>query len=318
MKIFKKVMGLVFKICFSVALLFVLFKQIDAKSVLSIIKHTNKPLLLLAFVLSSSVYILCFFRWKMLLAVSGIKPAISRLISPFAGGVFFNLFLPTTIGGDLVRSADLAIHTKKANEVVATVILDRLSGYIGMVFVALIALLFGGKLIEDRIVFVSIAGLTLFLILIMMVFFNKAVYSVFRKLFYSPDAGKIRAAIEDIHQEIYNLRDHKKTALKNLALSVLVQAIAPVTSYIIALSLGIDLNIAYFFIILPIISAISMLPVSLGGLGIRDAATIFFFAKVGVGKDLAFAMSLIGFLFIVIYAGIGGFIYVFTLRYRRV
>lgn len=318
MTIFKKAMGLVLKICCSVLLLFVLFRQIDAKSVLSIIKNTNKPLLLFSFLLCSSVYILCFLRWKMLLAVSGIRPAISRLISPFAGGVFFNLFLPTTIGGDFVRSADLAIHTKRANEVVATVILDRLSGYIGMVFVALLALIFGSKLIEDRMIFLSIAGLTAGLVLIMLVFFNSFVYSIFRKLFYSPDAGKIRAAIEDIHREIYNLRDHKKVALKNLFLSILVQAITPVTTYIIALSLGVDMNISYFFIILPIISAISMLPISLGGLGIRDAATIFFFAKVGVGQDLAFAMSLIGFLFIVIYAGIGGLIYVFTLRHRRV
>jgi len=318
MKIFKKVLGLVLKVCISVIVLFLLFRQIDAKSVLSIIKNTNKPLLFLSFLVTSSVYILCFFRWKMLLSLSGIKPAISRLVSPFAGGVFFNLFLPSTIGGDFVRSADLGMHTKKTNEVVATVILDRLSGYIGMVAVALAALIFGGRLIEDHVVFVSIACLTGVLPLIMLVFFNKSVYSVFQKLVYSPDAGKIRSAIEEIHREIYNLRDHKKAALKNLLLSVLIQAIAPVTSYIIALSLGLDLNIAYFFIFLPIIAAISMLPVSIGGLGVRDASTVFFFAKVGVGKDLAFAMSLIGFLFIVIYAGIGGLIYVFTLRYRRV
>jgi len=73
----------------------------------------------------------------------------------------------------------------------------------------------------------------------------------------------------------------------------------------------------YFFIFLPVIGAITLLPISLGGLGLRDATTIFFFAKIGVGKDLAFAMSLLSFSFLLFYGSIAGLIYFITVNHRK-
>jgi hypothetical protein len=101
-------------------------------------------------------------------------------------------------------------------------------------------------------------------------------------------------------------------------MSLLVQIVSPLISFVIALSLGIKINIIYFFIFLPIIGAITLLPISIGGLGLRDATTIFFFAKAGVSKDLAFAMSLISFFFLLVYGAIGGLIYVLTVHHRRI
>jgi hypothetical protein len=88
--------------------------------------------------------------------------------------------------------------------------------------------------------------------------------------------------------------------------------------YLIAASMGLKLKLIYFFVYIPIIGAVSMLPISIGGLGLRDAITIYFFGKAGVAKDLAFAMSLVNFSFILITGIAGGLIYyVFTVRNRR-
>jgi len=318
MAIFKKAAVIFLRISISIILLIFLFKQIEGKAVFGIIKNADKLLLSLSFFLTFFIYFLCFFRWKMLLDTVGVNTPLGRLISAFAGGIFFNLFLPSTIGGDFVRSADLSIQTKKTKEVVATVILDRLSGFIGLAAVALLALFWGRKLIHDKIIIQSIFAVTAVLISIMLVLFNKAVYSKINRLLYSPDSGKIRAAIESIHQEMHKLRNHKRVVLRNLFLSFIVQAISPLSVYIISLSLGLKLDIAYFFIFLPIVGVVTLLPVSLGGLGLRDAATIYLFAKAGIGKDLSFAMSLLSFFFIAVYAVIAGIIYVSTLHFRRV
>lgn len=318
MSIFKKIAVIFLRIGISVFLLIFLFKQVDTKSLLDILKKADKLLLFFAFFISFFIYLFCFLRWKMLLNAIGINPLLSRLISSFAGGIFFNLFLPSTIGGDFVRTTDLAMHTKKTKEVVATVILDRLSGYIGMVGIALLALLFGRKLIQDKIIMQSIFVMAAILIFILLILFNKSLYSRINKLLHSPTGGKIRTTIESIHQEMHYFRNHKKIILHNLLLSFIIQTISPFATYIISLSLGLTVNIAYFFILLPIVGTITLLPISLGGLGLRDATVIYFFAKAGIGKDLAFAMSLLGFSFIVIYAAIGGLIYVFTLHHRRV
>jgi hypothetical protein len=57
--------------------------------------------------------------------------------------------------------------------------------------------------------------------------------------------------------------------------------------------------------------------VAIGGLGLRENLFVIYFAKAGVIKQLAIAMSLLSFAFVIIYGALGGLIYVFTLSYRR-
>jgi uncharacterized protein (TIRG00374 family) len=216
-----------------------------------------------------------------------------------------------------MRSIDLATHTQRPREVIATVLLDRLSGYIGLVVLALLALLFGWRFVSDKSVLFSIAIITAVLIAILLALFNRFIYSRINKLLHSPNAGRIRELIKDLHQEMHYFKHHKRVIVNNLIFSVFIQTISPATFFVIAKSLGMRVNIIYFFIFLPIIGAITLLPISIGGLGLRDATTIFFFTKAGVAKDLAFAMSLLNFFFILVYGSLGGLIYVLTVHHRR-
>ncbi|MBM3255830.1 MAG: hypothetical protein FJZ08_05970 [Candidatus Omnitrophica bacterium] len=92
----------------------------------------------------------------------------------------------------------------------------------------------------------------------------------------------------------------------------------PIASYITALSLGVNINPIYFFIFIPVVGAITLLPISIGGLGVRENITVLFFASVGVSHNLALAISLLNSFFILIFGLIGGLAYVLTLRYRRI
>lgn len=318
MKIFKRILSISLRIGVSIILLIFLFRQVDKRTLLEVIKNAKPDLLLLAFIIYFSSYVLCLFRWEMLLKAAKIHLPLKRVIISIAGGHFFNLFLPSTIGGDVMRSIDLATHTRRPREVVATVLLDRLSGYVGLVILTLLALLFGWRLIQDTSVLLSVATITAILIAVLLILFNRFIYTKINKLLHSPTAGKIRESIKNLHQEMHIFKHHTEIIVKNLILSFIIQTISPLTFYIIALSLGIKINIIYFFIFLPIIGAITLLPISIGGLGLRDATAIFFFAKAGITKDLAFAMSLVSFFFIFVYAGIGGLIYVLTVQHRRI
>ena len=318
MKIFKQFLTIFFRVGISIALLIFLFTHIDSKSLLEIIKHADKPLLFLGFFIAFFSYLFCLFRWKMLLKAVGIDLPLKRVIISFAGGTFFSLFLPSTIGGDFMRTLDLSAHTRRPKDVIATVLLDRLSGYVGLVLLSLVALLVGWKFIQSKIILFSVAIITGILAAILLMLFNNFLYSRINIHLHSPNAGRIRKLIKNLHEEIYIFRNRKKVIVNNLIMSLLVQIVSPLISFVIALSLGIKINIIYFFIFLPIIGAITLLPISIGGLGLRDATTIFFFAKAGVSKDLAFAMSLISFFFLLVYGAIGGLIYVLTVHHRRI
>lgn len=318
MKIFKKISSVVLKTAVSIALLAFLFKKTDTQAVWAVVKNADKYFLGAAFLVYFINFILGFLRWEMLLRTVGIKLPFKRVIISLAGGNFFNLFLPSTIGGDFMRTTDLALHTKKAKEVIATVFLDRLSGYIGLVILAIIALAFGWKYTQDKSIIAFLAVISAILTAVLLILFNKTLYMKLNRFFHNPArAHKITELVKNLHHEIHLFRNHKKVIFLNLLLSIAIQSIIPLSFYLIALSLGIQLRMVYFFIFLPIIGVVTLLPVSIGGLGLRDATTILLFAKAGLSKDLSFAMSLLGFFIILVYGLISGIIYAITLHYRR-
>ena len=319
MRIFKKIFSVIIKVGISIALLAFLFKKTDTRAVFEAVRNSNKLFLCAAFLAYFPSYILAFLRWEMLLHTAGIKLPTKRVIISLAGGNFFNLFLPSSIGGDFIRTTDLAIHTKKTKEVIATVFLDRLSGYIGLVILALLAVAFGWKYARDNSILIFLAIISAILAAILFILFSKTLYLKLNKFLRNPERARgIIELIKGLHHEIHIFRRHKKIVLTNLILSIILQSITPLVFYLIALSLGIKLRIAYFFIFLPIIGVITLLPISIGGLGLRDASTIFLFAKAGLSRDPAFAMSLLAFFIILIYGLIAGIVYAITLHYRRI
>jgi len=319
MQKFKNILNILLRIIISVVLLILLFKlnRIDFKALVNDIKSADRLFLALGFLTLPLTYILGFWRWHMLLEAAGINIPLKKLISSFCGGIFFSIFLPSTIGGDLVRTADIAAHTNKAKQVVATVFLDRLSGYIGLVLVVLPAILLGGWLINDKIVYFSIAIIVILLLIILLLLFNSFIYERIGRFLSVPGSGRIKEMIKEMHREIHIFRNHKKTIIINLILSFVIQLIYPLGVYFTGLSLGVDINFFYFFIFMPVISAITLLPISLGGLGLREGLYVVYFAKAGVIKQLALAMSLLSFSFIVFSGAIGGVIYVLTVHHRR-
>jgi len=320
-KIFKKTLTIFLRIGISIILFVILFhsKEIDIKSLLDHIHSANKPFLLLAFSFVFLNYILCFFRWNILLKAANIHLPIKRVVISFCGGVFFSLFLPSSIGGDFARSIDLARHTQKTKEVIATVFMDRLSGYVGLASVTLFSLCFGWGIVNnDLAVLVPVAIIVLVLIFILLVLFNKFLYTKVNNFLHIPNSGRIRESIKNLLQEIHYFRDKKGVLLESLVLSLIVQAIGPIAVYITARALGVSgVKLLYFFIFVPIIGAITLLPIAIGGFGIRESASVFLFAKAGIDGIAAMAIALLNSYFIFIFGVIGGMIYVFTLHYRR-
>lgn len=321
MTAFKKIFSFILRIGISTALLIFLFKfnKIDIRVLGDVIKGADKPILLLAFFVFFFSYLLCLLRWNILLKAAGIKIPFKRVVVSYSGGIFFNLLLPSAIGGDVTRSIDLATHTKKGAEVVATVFLDRLCGYMALAIFVLLATGLGWQLVSDNsLVIISVLVITSVLAAILLIIFNRFIYSKIGALLRFVRASKIRESIRNLHNEVHIFRDRKGVLINSLLLSLLVQLISPIVFFLIALSLGIRVNIIYFFIFVPIIGAVSMLPISLGGLGVREGATVFFFMEAGITQGLAVGISLINFAFILLYAAIGGFIYVLTVHHRRV
>jgi len=297
-----------------------IFKNINLSELLHDIKTADKLILFSAFAAFSCVYILGLLRWYMLLKAAGVHISVKRAVTSYCGGVFFSCLLPSSIGGDLVRSIDLGKYTQKPKEVVATVFLDRLSGYVGLVTVLLISMALGWNSVGKNIAaLVSVAIITGIMLFILLVLFNKFVFAQLNKLLHFPRAGRILEILKNLLHEIHYFRKHKKVLFYNFIISVIVQAIGPLVFYVTALSLGLKgINLVYFFVFIPIIGAITLLPISIGGFGLREWCSGIFLPAAGITKTAAAAIAILNSFFIFVFAAIGGLIYVLTVHHRRV
>ena len=282
---------------------------------LRVIARLNPLYFTSAIVIFLIIYLLVFYRWKMLLDTRKAGLSSLRVFSSFSGGLFFNLFTPSTIGGDLSRSIDLGAHTKRYGVIAATVLLDRLSGFAGLVTVAIISLIFGHRLISDFSVYATVLLMAFLLIGVFLILFNQGIYERLNRSVSK--RGKLWENFKKLHSEIYFFRRHRAVLYANLGCSILIQAGASLFSYFLLRSLNTRISIIYPFVFNPVITVITTLPISIGGLGLRDASSIFFYSKAGVAKDVALAQSLLNFALIVSFGLIAGIIYVSTLRYRR-
>ena len=215
----------------------------------------------------------------------------------------------------MARTVDLGLHTKRRSLIAASVLLDRLSGFIGLVIVALSALFFGFKLVNEPSVLMILLLFAGILIAVLLVIFNNGIYRWLNRLLHAKKG--IFDVIRKLHAEVYFFRSKPAVVCLNIFYSIIIQAGASVSSYFILRSLKVNINMVYPLIFNPVITVITSLPISVGGLGLRDAATVFFDAKAGVSKDIALAQSILNFTIILVFGLIGGIIYVSTLRYRR-
>ena len=304
MKNLKKILSFLLRVCISVILLVVLFcfKKINLHDLIYDIKSADKPLLLLAFAIFFISSFLGVVRWQMLLKASKVDIPLKRIVTSYAGGVFFSLFLPSSIGGDVARTIDLANQTQKPKEIFATVLLDRLSGYVGLVIMVLFTLLIGWREIDkDIAVLITIGIIVGILAVVLLVLFNKFLYQGVNKILRLLKSDKIRETLKNLFYEIHYFRKNKKIVFYNILVSLLIQILGPLVFYLTALSLGVaGINILYFFIFIPIIGAITLLPISLGGFGLRENTAVILFAKAGLAGNSAVAMAFLNSVFILL------------------
>jgi hypothetical protein len=316
MKRFKDIGLYLLRISITLGLLIFLFHKVHIASIVEIIKGVK----LYFFAGLALFYLLLVFlaiiRWVMLLNAANIKIPFGKVIISYSVGLFCNMFLPSTVGGDLVRSFEVFEYAQDKSRIFASVILDRISGLASVIVVSFFALVFGYRFVNKPAVlgtFAILLGITVF---VLVVCFSRRVFKIFAVLFNR--LPSLREKLISFNESTVFFRTKKLVLAENLGISIILRIGIILLFYFTAIALGHKSSIVYFFIFVPLIEAISAAPIAIGGLGVRDAAAIFLFTKVGFSSDVAFSMSLINFSLLALAGFIGGIIYVLTLHTRRV
>lgn len=290
---------------------FLIFQKETLATFIETLKDSNYFFILLAIVGYIPVMTLSIIRWNALLKVQGVNLPVITLIRLFLIGTFFNNFTLGVTGGDVIKAYYVSHEAKgKRAEAVITVFLDRIIGMLALFSIALIALFFTENndfmlKIRNIILALFIGALTFCFLLFNKSFLKKIPFGeqLIRKLPFYHGLIKIYNAFHLYHH-------HKGTILFTYLLSIVLQVTMMLVIYMLGFALDIqNTQLVHYFLFFPIIATLSALPISLGGLGVGEAAFVYFFGLVGVPSGKAFALGLCTRFVWITWGLIGGLIY---------
>ncbi len=228
-------------------------------------------------------------RWWVLLRGHGFEAPFGRTFFVTYAGLFFNSFLPGSVGGDLARAVIGASGEERKAAVAGTVILDRLVGLAVMIVMGAACLTpFLGRF-EDPTPAILVYGLFGGMVLGYLVYFNRSLRGWVRERL------PFRKVLAELDSVFKAARERRPLVAKAAGLSVLSQGTAILAIYGLARALGIEgVPLWTFFVFEPIIFIVTAIPVSVGGWGVQEGAYVYLFGTfAGMDPNQAIALSVL-------------------------
>ena len=299
----------------SASLLAYLASILKWRELLHLIQETKSNLLLIAPILLLLAVLFSAARWYYILKDMNINRKIKQLYSYYLIGMFYSVFLPGAIGGDVARVAGCnSEEDDSLTKITTSVIIERICGLTALFLMGSFAISFLlppsalSALGTSVIIYVKIVSIALFVVLLVLLFKNLLGYtSVLEHKF-----ERLKRGFPNILGSIKQLT--RVTVLVTFIFSGLFQSFDIVSSFIIAKALGMSISLPLLFAIMPVVYMFTILPVSLGGLGVREGSLVFLLTKVNVPASDAVALSFMLYINRVAVGTLGGIIHLFSAK----
>ena len=239
-------------------------------------------------------------RWIVLLEGLGIVASRVRVVKIFFLSTFFGSFLPTGIGGEAIRAVSFSRLSSKGVESIASVVMDRIMGMLSMLLTGLAALAVFYRIYPHRALLATVLVLSVLAMVGLGLLLSPRMHRlVLARL--APPSDPIGESVEagwrvSVRRAIGAMdRYRSQPGLLGLVLSmsVGVQILRVLQAYLLSEAMSLGTPLVYFFCFVPLILLITMLPISVSGLGTTNLAYVALFGSVGMDPDGAFVLSVL-------------------------
>ncbi|MDD5069740.1 MAG: lysylphosphatidylglycerol synthase transmembrane domain-containing protein [Candidatus Omnitrophica bacterium] len=289
-------------------LLYFLFAKVPYQKIVDLYSDADKLYLVSGLFIFFMSFVLGIFRWQFLLAAQGVSVGYFHAAKIYLVGLFFNLFCPSFVAGDIFRAVSFSSRYGSSEKIASSVLMDRFSGACALTFITLVAYGWGYKLIAAKEVALAIIILCAILIGGSLLFFSRRFF--FLITFFINKKKPFFLKVKRYHDQFYFFRKNPAVFFKSFIISIVIQLVAPVAFYVSSKAFYLQVDMLYFLVLVPIIMVIAIIPVTIAGLGLRENAAVFFFSLIGINAHLSAGLSLISGLSIIISGIVGGGIYV--------
>jgi uncharacterized membrane protein YbhN (UPF0104 family) len=233
-------------------------------------------------------------RWQLLARGLGFGGSTARYLGDYFVGMFFNLVLPTSVGGDVVRAWRLAQHEGPApasgrrTAAALSVLADRVSGVLVLVALAGVATALCPVPLPAWIA-TTVAALAVGGVL------GLAALPVLRRLLDAAPQSLRLARVRRVLATSSKLLRQPGLLFGTTLLSFVVQAVNALIVGVLGLGLGLEVPALYYGVLVPLVALLTLVPISLNGMGLREFGTVALLAPLGVSSADALTLSLLTF-----------------------
>jgi uncharacterized membrane protein YbhN (UPF0104 family) len=277
----------------SAAMLGFLLTKIESRGAKVLPQWTTSTALWLAgaMLLTLASILLSAVRWQTVLSAMGQPARFNRLLSHYLAGQFVANVLPTTIGGDVLRVSRLARDNGRMPDSFASVVLERLTGWLELPIITFVGLIVNPPLRElgqaTQIAFSLACGTLVALGLV--------IIAVAAHRFGDVDAEKgWKRFLAAVSLGLGRLRAHPRQAGYVIAVGFAYQLVLVGAAVMAARSLDIpDAGPTALLAFFPAVAIAQVLPISISGLGVREGLFALFLKPLGVPTAQAFALGIL-------------------------
>lgn len=318
--------GYILRLLITAALLFYVLQKVGLfdtekrADLFVLLQSVSIPILLLSFLVSLLLNLSSGYKWYLLLRSREVDVSLFKTWALYMIGIFFSLFLPTSMGGDLIRIHELGKMTGKRAEAAASVFIERFSGMVILFLLTLVALFMQRELLSVAWMTVSLLFAVSASAALIWVIVDERPYRFITKIL-SNRAGfidKILSKVDKIHCAVLEYRDDRSALVIAILNTFVFYFLAVLNVYVTALAFNGEVQFSELLVAVPLIMFIMNLPISIGGIGLMEFAFIFIFEISGYSSALALSTALLMRLKSFSDAGMGGLLYLLISSDRTV
>ncbi len=284
------------RLAIGLALIAWLVTWIDVAQLGITLAAASWPLLIVALLIMLVNFFLKTYRWAYILQAQNAELTFLQLIRFNFISMFLAHFLPTSIASDFVRLYCVSRYMPDPRDAVSSIVIDRIIGLFSLAVLVLLSMLAWRQMRLTPLSEVMSWGLMVALFVSIAIPLGlqhrplaQGVNAWLYRVSHITGMSRIRELYEN-----FLVYQHRRTVMVNaLLMSFLNLFIATIEFYVIAQSLSSNVSLLYFFVFIPLVVFLSMIPISIGGIGLLENALAFFFYHVGMSIEMCVGMAVV-------------------------
>lgn len=276
------------KLAVSAGFLIWLILITDWKEVLQLLYGINTGYLFLYLIMLLAGIFISSYKWKILAEYKGIKERFVVFFKYYLAGTFINNFFPSFVGGDAFKSYQVGKRSKLFKESASAVIVDRLTGLVGALLLALVFATI------NRSIFISNKSLSIVYLGVLIGFHLFIFYLILRRFsFWKKIGEKMPRKIANILSTLNSYGNSailRKAIFYSALFSIIGVAFA---NYLLFLAFGAEISFGDFLSVIFLISIVASIPISVNNIGVKEWAYVTFFSIFGISSSLVVAVAIL-------------------------